>query len=45
MRVAEILGNAAAAPITDATGTFLSLRPDRHGCDGFFAAVLRARRA
>ena len=33
------------APIADATGTFLSLRPDRHGCDGFFAAVLRWRRA
>jgi 16S rRNA (cytosine967-C5)-methyltransferase len=45
VRVAEILGNAAAAPITDPTGTFLSLRPDRHGCDGFFAAVLRLRRS
>ncbi len=44
VRIAEILGNAAAAPIADPTGTFLSVRPDRHGCDGFFAAVLRAPR-
>ncbi len=44
VRIAEILGAAIAAPIADATGTFLSLRPDRHGCDGFFTAVLRRRR-
>jgi 16S rRNA (cytosine967-C5)-methyltransferase len=44
VRVAEVLGGAVAAPIADATGTFLSLRPDRHGCDGFFAAVLRRPR-
>lgn len=44
VRLAEILGGARAAPIADATGTFLSLRPDRHGCDGFFAAVLRRPR-
>ncbi|MBL8726978.1 MAG: RsmB/NOP family class I SAM-dependent RNA methyltransferase [Planctomycetes bacterium] len=44
VRLAEILGAAAARPIADATGTFLSLRPDRHGCDGFFAAVLRRPR-
>lgn len=44
VRLAEILGSATALPITDATGTFLSLRPDRHGCDGFFAAVLRRPR-
>lgn len=43
--VAEILGRAAATPITDPRGVFLELRPDRHGCDGFFAAVLRRRRA
>ncbi|MFY9345975.1 MAG: RsmB/NOP family class I SAM-dependent RNA methyltransferase, partial [Planctomycetota bacterium] len=42
VRIAELLGNAVARPIADATGTFLSLRPDRHGCDGFFTAVLRA---
>lgn len=44
VRLAEILGGATARPIADATGTFLSLRPDRHGTDGFFAAVLRRRR-
>ena len=44
VRIAEILGGAAAGPIADATGTYLSLRPDRHGCDGFFAAVLRRPR-
>ena len=44
VRLAELLGAAVAAPIADATGTFLSLRPDRHGCDGFFAAVLRRPR-
>lgn len=44
VRVAEILGSAAARPIADADGAFLVLRPDRHGCDGFFAAVLRRRR-
>jgi 16S rRNA (cytosine967-C5)-methyltransferase len=44
VRLAEILGGDVARPIADATGTFLSLRPDRHGCDGFFAAVLRRRR-
>lgn len=45
VRVAEILGGDVARAIADPTGTFLSLRPDRHGCDGFFAAVLRAPRA
>jgi 16S rRNA (cytosine967-C5)-methyltransferase len=44
VRIAEILGGAAARPIADADGVFLVLRPDRHGCDGFFAAVLRRRR-
>lgn len=44
VRLAEVLGGAVAAPIADATGTFLSLRPDRQGCDGFFAALLRKRR-
>lgn len=44
VRIAEILGGAVARPIADATGTFLSLRPDRHGTDGFFAAVLRRPR-
>jgi 16S rRNA (cytosine967-C5)-methyltransferase len=44
VRLAEILGGATARPIADPTGTFLVLRPDRHGCDGFFAAVLRSPR-
>ncbi len=43
-RPAEVLGHAAAAPLVDATGSFLSLRPDRQGCDGFFAAILRRPR-
>ena len=30
--------------LSDPTGAFLQLRPDRHGCDGFFAAVLRRPR-
>lgn len=45
VRIAEVLGGGVAAPIADATGRFLSLRPDRHGCDGFFAAILRRPRA
>jgi 16S rRNA (cytosine967-C5)-methyltransferase len=44
VRVAEVLGGAAAAPIADAGGAELSVRPDVHGCDGFFAAVVRRRR-
>lgn len=45
VRVAEVLGSAAAGPVTDPSGTFLKLAPHRHGCDGFFAAILRRRRA
>jgi 16S rRNA (cytosine967-C5)-methyltransferase len=41
VRVAEILGRERALPITDPSGTFLRLRPELHGTDGFFAAVLR----
>ncbi|MFN3244387.1 MAG: RsmB/NOP family class I SAM-dependent RNA methyltransferase [Planctomycetota bacterium] len=44
VRLVEILGRDRAAPIADATGTFLQVRPDRHGCDGFFLAVLRRPR-
>ncbi len=44
VRIAEILGKETATPIADATGTFLSLRPDRHGTDGFFAAVMRKKK-
>jgi 16S rRNA (cytosine967-C5)-methyltransferase len=44
VRLAEVLSADAARPIADASGTFLSLRPDRHGCDGLFAAIVRRRR-
>jgi 16S rRNA (cytosine967-C5)-methyltransferase len=44
VRLAEIVGGALARAVGDADGTFLHLRPDRHGTDGFFAAVLRRRR-
>ncbi|MFK7738857.1 MAG: RsmB/NOP family class I SAM-dependent RNA methyltransferase [Planctomycetota bacterium] len=40
----EILGGKRADAISDASGRLLSLRPDRQGTDGFFAAVLRLRR-
>lgn len=41
MPVKLILGKTLAEPITDPSGTFLKLLPNRHRCDGFFAAVLR----
>jgi len=41
VRLTEILGGKIAEPITDDTGTFLRVRPDLHGCDGFFLGVLR----
>ncbi|MFM1873262.1 MAG: hypothetical protein RL398_2684 [Planctomycetota bacterium] len=44
VRAVEILGKALAEPLCDPSGTWLSLRPDQHGCDGFFAAVLRRKR-
>lgn len=44
VRLAEVLGGAVAAPIADATGSFLAMRPDRHGTDGFFGAIVRRRR-
>jgi 16S rRNA (cytosine967-C5)-methyltransferase len=44
VRLAEVLGSAVAGPIADAQGAVLSVRPDRHGCDGFFAVALRRRR-
>lgn len=43
VRLTEILGRKVAEPITDPTGTWLSVRPDLQGCDGFFLAVLRQR--
>lgn len=45
VRLVEVLGGDVARPICDATGTWLSVRPDQHGCDGFFLAVLRRRRS
>ena len=39
----EIWGTARAAPLTDASGSFMELLPHRHGTDGFFAAVLRRK--
>lgn len=44
VRAAEILGGELARDVADPTGTFLGLRPDVHGTDGFFAAVLRRPR-
>jgi 16S rRNA C967 or C1407 C5-methylase (RsmB/RsmF family) len=44
VRLVEVLGASVASPIADGNGSSLSLRPDRHGCDGFFAAILRKRR-
>jgi 16S rRNA (cytosine967-C5)-methyltransferase len=40
----EILGGELARKVADPSGSFLTLTPDRHGTDGFFAAVLRRRR-
>lgn len=45
VRLVEILGGTVARPICDGSGTWLSVRPDQHGCDGFFVAVLRRRRS
>ena len=39
----EIWGRERAAEVCDASERFLEVRPDRHGTDGFFAAVLRRR--
>ena len=44
VRLVEVLGRRQGAQIADDTGTFLKLRPDRHGCDGFFLAILRRSR-
>ena len=41
----EIWSAARAAPLTDASGSFMELLPHRHGTDGFFAAVLRRKPA
>ena len=39
----EIVGKKLADKITDASGLYLKLLPNRHGTDGFFAAVLRRK--
>lgn len=44
VRISEILGGERAKPISDSEGRSLRLRPDLHGTDGFFLAVLRKRR-
>jgi 16S rRNA (cytosine967-C5)-methyltransferase len=44
VRIAEIHGKAWAEPLVDDTGCAIALRPDRHGTDGFYAAVLRKPR-
>ncbi|MBT8495819.1 MAG: hypothetical protein KJO07_22440, partial [Deltaproteobacteria bacterium] len=40
--VKEVWGRERAEQVGD--GTFLRTLPSRHGCDGFFAAILRLRR-
>jgi 16S rRNA (cytosine967-C5)-methyltransferase len=44
VRVAEVVGAAASRAWTTPDGRFLAMRPDRHGTDGFFAAILRRTR-
>ena len=45
VRIPEILGGELGRQVCDSTGTWLSVRPDLHGCDGFFLAVLRRRQS
>jgi 16S rRNA (cytosine967-C5)-methyltransferase len=40
----EVLGKEKASHICDSSGMFLQLLPHQHGCDGFFAAILRRKR-
>jgi len=40
----EIIGKKVADKIADASGLYLKLLPNRHGTDGFFAAVLRRKK-
>ena len=44
VRLAELWGAERAAPLADPSGAYLVPAPDRHGTDGFFAAVLRKKR-
>lgn len=41
----EILGSKAAGEISDETGKYMKLLPNVHKTDGFFAAVLRRKKA
>lgn len=43
VRVREVLGRAGSESLTDAGGFTLRTWPDRHGMDGFFAAVVRKK--
>ncbi len=43
MRLQEVLGDRAAGLASD-DGRFFSVAPDRHGTDGFFAAILERPR-
>ena len=39
----EVWGKERGDRVLDATGQFMVTRPDLHGCDGFFAAVIRRK--
>ena len=41
----DVLGAERAEALTAPSGDFLQTLPHRHGCDGFFAAVIRRRRS
>lgn len=41
VRAVEILGTERIAALCDPSGTYLQCTPHRHGCDGFFTAILR----
>jgi len=43
MPAKAVWGKERATPISDPSGTFLSVAPHTHGTDGFFAAVLRRK--
>ncbi len=43
--VKEVWGGERARELTDPTGTYFKTYPHKQGTDGFFAAVLRKRRA
>ncbi len=39
----EVWGAKRGDALVDPTGQFMTTRPDVHGCDGFFAAVIRRK--